>query len=774
MIFHAECNEEKIREVLAQMRQTPAGPHVLKIGPGSAFVEKPIILEKEDRGLVIEGENTRLSGGTGLSNWKPYREKFVCAELPPGAAPSMLLVNGQPRSRARYPEEGRLKILDFCGACWKNSCNGGWPRPLNEYELTHLTVNPADIPPGFEPQNAIVTHFHTWDESTVRVKDYDAGNGILTLRSRMEHPAGAFRRNEYIILNTIEGMTCPGQWMHDRVNNLLIYFPLPEEGDGFEAEIPVSPSIFELKKGADYITFRNLTLCLGNGTENTPGLRAVNLPGLIQAEQAEGMIVDSVLFQDSAGSAVRLYRSPGFRVENCVVERMGAGGVAAIESLEAQIRNNRFTKTGMLYASAVPVLAGGYSELVYVQQGRRPEHGTTVIENNRIEHSPYCGIVCGGNGHIITGNRISSTMEVLHDGAAVYISRGHGIRISGNIITGRNSITDEKAYAIYLDERSFECIVEDNDVLGCSRPFHTHRAYRNTVRHNRFFNSGSLRLRLYPDFTVQDNTIVAGGEIEFNGLVENVFERNKIFSAENKIIFQEGKPVPRFRLKDGELHLDNPFEPAERAKEWKRMLFFGDDIIQDEGYPKFFQDWCDNHFPERKIEILTSGTRAQTAAGALRRLDTDVIAHHPDVVFVAFGINDIDRSLYAEHTRDPEILRRRKAALDRLEDSLKQIHERLRKENIDIVYLTPCAYDEYGNQAEKKLACCNSVGLCNVVNLLYNNPFRGDAPVIDFNWKTSLLYGNHPELEIAKDRVHPDARGHAFLAAFLAETIFPV
>lgn len=52
-------------------------------------------------------------------------------------------------------------------------------------------------------------------------------------------------------------------------------------------------------------------------------------------------------------------------------------------------------------------------------------------------------------------------------------------------------------------------------------------------------------------------------------------------------------------------------------------------------------------FPSVIFNVINSGIGGETAALALKRFDRDVLAYHPDLVVIAFGVNDFgDRELY--------------------------------------------------------------------------------------------------------------------------------
>lgn len=68
-----------------------------------------------------------------------------------------------------------------------------------------------------------------------------------------------------------------------------------------------------------------------------------------------------------------------------------------------------------------------------------------------------------------------------------------------------------------------------------------------------------------------------------------------------------------------------------------RIVFFGDSLIWG-GYGGSFVAGISRNCPDH--EIINAGVGGNTVLNLLRRVDDDVIAHHPDGVFVMVGGND--------------------------------------------------------------------------------------------------------------------------------------
>lgn len=80
------------------------------------------------------------------------------------------------------------------------------------------------------------------------------------------------------------------------------------------------------------------------------------------------------------------------------------------------------------------------------------------------------------------------------------------------------------------------------------------------------------------------------------------------------------------------------------------IVAFGDSVTQgvvehgqfdfDHTYHRLLQTLLERHFPTTTFSTLNAGVSGSTAQQALIRLERDVIRHQPDLVLVAFGLND--------------------------------------------------------------------------------------------------------------------------------------
>ena len=77
------------------------------------------------------------------------------------------------------------------------------------------------------------------------------------------------------------------------------------------------------------------------------------------------------------------------------------------------------------------------------------------------------------------------------------------------------------------------------------------------------------------------------------------------------------------------------------------------------------------------VNVINAGIGGITAAGSLERMERQVMAHHPDLVIVCFGLNDVNGSL------------------DEYLDALTAIFMRCNLARVDTIFMTPNMLNTY-------------------------------------------------------------------------------
>jgi lysophospholipase L1-like esterase len=106
--------------------------------------------------------------------------------------------------------------------------------------------------------------------------------------------------------------------------------------------------------------------------------------------------------------------------------------------------------------------------------------------------------------------------------------------------------------------------------------------------------------------------------------------------------------------------------PAEATVELKKgdhILFFGDSLTElagqeapkkhvTRGYVRIVREALEKKHKDKKLQVSWVATGGHTAADLLKRVDKDVIAKKPTVVFIQIGVNDAGRGVTKEKFKE--------------------------------------------------------------------------------------------------------------------------
>lgn len=505
-----------IEEALAKSRELPKGIFkTIKI-EGDYVPSNTIRLDERDNGLTVTGG--RIIGGIVLESWEkdPRDSRFVRAKLPDNVNPQVFIVDSKLQKNAVYPKDSVLQCKNKPEDLrWTGSMGGGWNRPISDDEFLHMDVEVSDIPENFIQGSTKVKMYHIWDESTITVKEFDRESGKMTFASKPEHPAGAFERTQYKLINIRDGMYAPGSWYTDLSEGWLYYWPENDNIANLSGYVPALETMLSIKNAED-IVLSDMEFTLGNTVDVTSGLRSINLSGAVEIEDSRKITVKNLFIHDCAGHGVKVLKTKQHEVNGCVIENMGAGGIFTHECEDELICNNKINSIGLNAYSSIGIHAGGKSMLVWVQDGKFPEKGQTIIRSNKIENVPYCGITCNGGPHIVEYNTVIDSMSELEDGGAIYLSRANATVLRGNKLYGSYGGIMKKG--VYYDEGGYACITERNEFHGMETPYSDHMCHAMKIMGNHFENDDILRLHFADSigYEIENNVFVSNTDLHIN------------------------------------------------------------------------------------------------------------------------------------------------------------------------------------------------------------------------------------------------------------------
>jgi hypothetical protein len=520
-------------------RQAGAGPHRIALLPGDYFLENTFELDARDNGLTVEAAATNgavtLYGGRPVTGWRRDGETLWCADLPEVGEGKWdfraLVVNGRLPERARLPASGTFTHASVFDVRWLSSVGGGWERKPTQEELTTLRYATNDLPASLEIRNAEVRVYHMWDESLVGVAGHDAANQTLTFSLPAKSPPGAFGVKRYVVFNTREGLTKPGQWYLDRAAGKVVYWPLPGE-DMAKAKVvaPVLERVIRVagseKAPAENITLRGFSVQATTTPLKPAGFGAGAYDGAVSAMNLRGCAFENLDICNVGGQGIQSWNLSACRIEGCRVHHTGACGIRT-GGREGLIARNHIHHVGLYHPSAVALNAHHT-----LKEG--DEKGFHITRNE-IHDTPYSGIIGGGGGHLIEENLIYRVMRELQDGGAIYGGMKRSV-LRGNVV--RDVVKMGEGYGVssyYLDEGAEHCVVERNVSIGVERPVHNHIASDLVIRDNVFVAETNMVLSFQRSrrcvFT--GNTLFAPGKV-------TVSPPNAVTAWSNNVVMHGG------------------------------------------------------------------------------------------------------------------------------------------------------------------------------------------------------------------------------------------
>ena len=502
-------------EAVAAARKSP-GPNEIIVSDGVYAFEKMLALDARDSGLSIRAEHpgkTVFTGGVRIGGWtNEPGSQFWKADVPGTAGESgwffrALFVAGRPAARAVYPSGGkRLQNTRQWKVRWMSSVGNGWERKPTAEDLGTMPYKKGDLPPGFDCASADVRSYHSWDDSLVRVLSNDVENAVLHFRTPTRHPAGSFGNHGYVIYNTRDGMTEPGQWYLDAAAGCLYYWPRPgEDMAGIDVVAPRIERLVSIRGGkrgrVKNVSMDGLVFECTMPSEKAASFAGTGLPGTIDGGDLEGCRFTRLTVRCTGAIGASLPRMNKCRIEGCRFEDTGSCALVA-NGNGIEIVSNSIVRTGRVFTSACGASLGG-SDLLF--------------SGNYIEDTPYCGVCFGGTRHVYEGNTVKRVMTIMHDGAAFY-----GGGASGYCVMRGNTVSDivpngpgSGCSAFYFDEGAHGGLVESNRTDGVAHPIHNHMARRLVVRDNLLCATNDIRLT----FSRCRDCSFTGNELRTNGKV---------------------------------------------------------------------------------------------------------------------------------------------------------------------------------------------------------------------------------------------------------------
>lgn len=209
------------------------------------------------------------------------------------------------------------------------------------------------------------------------------------------------------------------------------------------------------------------------------------------------------------------------------------------------------------------------------------------------------------------------------------------------------------------------------------------------------------------------------------------------------------------------------------------VVFFGDSITHGGRYHEFLADYYRTRFPKARIRFVNSGVGGDTASGAMRRVEEEVLAHSPTHVVFHFGMNDVNRGAFVANPSEAQV-KKAESARVAYERNLAKLTGDVRAAlpEASFVYMTPTHYDDTAAPTNIPAGAtgwavvnqqgCNA-GLGRLAEFVLDRAQADGALAVDLhtpmNEVIELRRRTDPHFMLTSwDRVHPGAAGHSIMA----------
>jgi lysophospholipase L1-like esterase len=197
------------------------------------------------------------------------------------------------------------------------------------------------------------------------------------------------------------------------------------------------------------------------------------------------------------------------------------------------------------------------------------------------------------------------------------------------------------------------------------------------------------------------------------------------------------------------------FMPLQKKQ---RIIFFGDSITQagvnPGGYIKRIDSMCNAEGQKENYEFIGAGIGGNKIYDLYLRMEDDVLAKNPDVVFIYIGVNDVWHKATSGTGTDA----------DKFEKFYTAVIKKLKDKNIKVVLCTPAAIGEKTDFSNSQDGDLNEYS-----KIIRNLAIKNNLQLVDLR-KSFLEYNlkNNPDNKdrgiLTTDRVHLNAKGNQLVA----------
>ncbi len=429
-----------------------SGEVTLFLREGTYRLQKTVVLTKTDgnrnKALNIRsypGEKVVISGGQKLDlDWKPYKKGIMCAKIEGQVQMDMLLVNGEIRHMARYPnyDEQAIRFNGTSAEATAPSRVKQWKHPETGY--LHAM------------------HRSDWGDFHYRITGKDDKNQLVLEGGWQNNRQSGLHPDNRMVENIFEELDAPGEWFFDTEESVLYYYPI--EGENMEKAVVETPQLkhlFEIR-GTEADPVMNIRL---DGLQLTQTMRTF-------MERYEPLLrSDWTIYR---GAAVFMEGTERCSLSDCDLYNLGGNAVFFSKyNRNAEVSGSHFTNIG---ASAICFV--GDPQCV-----RSP-----IFEYSLFVPFDLLDREKGSKGNNYPSNCVVKDNLIHKIGLFEKQITGIELSMSQSIIISHNSIYDTPRAGINVSEGTWGGhIIEYNDIFDTVKETGDHGSFNSWGR-DRFWH----------------------------------------------------------------------------------------------------------------------------------------------------------------------------------------------------------------------------------------------------------------------------------------------
>jgi hypothetical protein len=298
-----------------------------------------------------------------------------------------------------------------------------------------------------------------WDPAFLKVARIEAETRTISFAEAMpggigskyaKPPALGNRDEPWWAVNLPEEITLPGEWAVDFPSQRLFWWPPDSEALNTARLLDMDQPLVRFD-GVSHVRWEEIHYARGLGD-------AIELKDCHHVELA-GLKIDLC-----GGNGIAVSGGSHNVVRSCDLADLGEAGIRltggdrkTLTPCNHLAENNHIQRVGVLRKTYAPGI------LIGSGWGGGGGDGNTVgcrVRHNLIHDTPHCGILYGGNDHVIELNEVARTVLTSHDMGAIYTQGDWGSQ--GNVVRHNYIHDSPRAIGVYLDDGDSGDTVEGN------------------------------------------------------------------------------------------------------------------------------------------------------------------------------------------------------------------------------------------------------------------------------------------------------------------------